>query len=259
VKLRVVTATRGDSPFWSGALASLRNLPLDWEHVIVCPPDRASSLAHSQALVVPERGAGLYAALNQGWHAPGAWDALASLNDDDLLLTPGFGRACEELARRPDVEAVYGRVRLIGAGGENLGAQPVARRAEDIAALLGRGIVPLAQPGMVVRRSLLERLGGFDESYRLAGDLDFFVRALLASARFLFVDAWVASFRLHAGQLSKERAAIEAEIARALRPLAGVGGRAARWRFRLGNLGIYLDRVRRHGWVSMRELYDRTD
>ena len=91
-------------------------------------------------------------------------------------------------------------------------ALPVARRGQDLPALLARGIMPLAQPGTVIRRSLVERLGGFDETFRSAGDLDFFVRALAAGARFEFVDARVADFRLHAGQLSKNRAEVEAKL-----------------------------------------------
>ena len=207
-----------------------------------------------------DRQCGLYAALNQGWRAPGAWEAFTWLNDDDLLSAPGFGGLLETLAERPEVDVTYGRVRLIGAQGKTLGALPVSHRGSDLTALLARGIMPLAQPGTVIRRNMIERLGGFDESYRLAGDLDFFARALAAGARFAFVNLWVASFRLHAGQLSKRRAAMEEETANALRPFAGrPHSLAALLRFRLGNVGVYGDRVRRHGWVSMRELYDRTE
>ncbi|HEV8073877.1 MAG TPA: hypothetical protein VGP21_07080 [Opitutaceae bacterium] len=261
MKLRVVTATQGKSPFLGETLSSIDEAQPEAEHVIVCPAARVASIAAgARATVLPETGTGLYAALNQGCRAPGEWEVQTSLNDDDRLLSPGFGHLLEALARRPEIDVAYGRVRLMGARGENLGAQPVARRTGDLGALLARGIVPLAQPGMVIRRGLVERLGGFDETYRLAGDLDFFVRALVAGARFLFVDAWVAGFRLHAGQLSKQSAEIEAEKVRALQPLAGQAGRAAAlWRFRLDNAGVYYERIRRHGWVSMRELYDRTE
>jgi GT2 family glycosyltransferase len=210
--------------------------------------------------IVRDNGTGLYAALNQGWRVPGEWDAFTWLNDDDLLLAPGFGGLLEALSRRPEVDVAYGRVRLIGAKGEILGSHPVARRGSDLKALLVRGIMSLAQPGTVIRRSLIERLGGFDETFRSAGDLDFFTRALAAGARFEFFNARVADFRLHAGQLSKRRAEVEAETARALRPLAGTPrSLAALMRFRLGNAGVYGDRVRRHGFRSMRELYDQSE
>ncbi len=261
MKVRVITATRGDSPFFGETAASVLAAAPAADHVVICPSSRFPTAKKNQPIrFFAEDKPGLYAALNQGCRPAGDWDASTALNDDDLLLAPGFGCAVQELERHAEIDVVYGRVRLIDSRGKILGAQPVARRAGDIEALLVRGIMPLAQPGMVVRRNLIERLGGFDETYQLAGDLDFFVRALLSGAKFLFVNAWVASFRLHAGQLSKRRAELEAEIERAVRPLAGRPGRlAAWWRFRRDNLGVYFDRVRRHGWMSMRELYDRTE
>jgi hypothetical protein len=261
MKLRVVIATRGNSPFFKEAVASIKSACPEAGQVMVCPAAGVPSIAAGAgAVVLPETGTGLYAALNQGWRAPGEWEAFTWLNDDDLLLAPGFGGLLEALARQPGVEVAYGRVQLIGARGETIGSHPVARRGSDLPALLARGIMPLAQPGTVIRRSLIERLGGFDETFRSAGDLDFFVRALVAGARFAFINARVANFRLHAGQLSKHRAEVEAETARAVRPLAGTPRRlAALLRFRLGNAGAYCDRVRRHGFRSMRELYDRTE
>jgi hypothetical protein len=261
MKLRIVTATRGNSPFFNEAMSSINRAHPEAEHVIVCPATAVTAIAVGvRAVILSETGTGLYAAINQGWRAPGEWGAFTWLNDDDLLLAPGFGGLLEKLARQPEVDVAFGRVRLIGAKGEALGMHPVARRGTDLTALLAGGVMPLAQPGTVIRRSLIERLGGFDETFRSAGDLDFFVRALVAKARFEFVNEWVASFRLHAGQLSKRRAEVEAETARALHPLADTPRRlAALLRFRLGNAGVYGDRVRRHGFVSMSKLYDRTN
>jgi hypothetical protein len=260
MKLRIVTATRGHSPFLIEAISSIKSAHPEAAQVIVCPAACVPSIvAGAGAVVLPETGTGLYAALNQGWRALGDWDAFTWLNDDDLLLAPGFGGLLEAFARRTEVDVAYGRVGLIGARGENLGLHPVAHRGSDLKALLARGIMPLAQPGTVIRRSLIERLGGFDETFQLAADMDFFVRALVAGARFEFINARVANFRLHAGQLSKRRVAMEEETVRALRPLAGTPrSLAALLRFRLGNAGVYGDRVRRHGFMPMRELYDRT-
>ena len=205
-----------------------------------------------------DAGRGLYGALNTGLSAAGPeWTACTWINDDDLLLTPGFNVGVAELARRPEADLVYGRVGLIDGTGERIGTLPVARHGGDLGALLARGIMPLAQPGTVIRRKVFDRLGGFDESYRIAGDLEFFVRALLAGGRFAFANARVASFRLHGGQLSKQRVEAEAETRRALLPLARHSRPlGALLRFRLGNVGAYLDRFRRHGWKSMREIYD---
>ncbi len=261
MKLRVVTATRGASPFWPAALAAVARAAPGAEHVVVGPAARAGDLAPAGAGIrfVAETGTGLYAALNQGLRAAGNdWEAFTWLNDDDLLLAPGFARLAAD-AHRTDAGVAYGEVTLIDGRSARIGALPVARRAGDLAALLARGIVPLAQPGTVIRREVWEKLGGFDESYRLAGDLDFFVRALVAGVSFAFVPATVAAFRLSAGQLSKGRAEREEETTRALRPLRGLRpSAAALGRFRLGNLCVYAERIRRHGWRRMDELYEQT-
>jgi GT2 family glycosyltransferase len=116
--------------------------------------------------------------------------------------------------------------------------------------------MPLAHPGTLFRRGLFDSLGGFDESYRSAGDLDFFVRALLRGATFRFVNRHIADFRLHAGQVSKGESLADSEKARALQPLASVRtGPGALWRFRMANLGVYASRLFRHGPVGMKELY----
>jgi hypothetical protein len=261
--LRVVTVTRGVSKYAEQAVRSVAVAAPGAEYVIVGPVEKLGGIAraHPGAHIVPECGPGLYPNLNVGLRQPSAsWDAFTWINDDDLLSAGGFATLLQAMADQPGVEVFFGRVRLIDGNGKRVGELPVARRGEDLAALLARGIVPLAQPGTVIRRSLFDRLGGIDESYRLAGDLDFFVRALMTGARCSFVDAEVAAFRLSAGQLSKQREVGEAEKNRALAPLAATPrSLAALWRFRLGNLGVYAERLRRHGWVSMQSLYDRTE
>jgi hypothetical protein len=75
----------------------------------------------------------------------------------------------------------------------------------------------------------------------------------------------VAAFRLHGGQLTKNRAAMIAERARVdeklhlLAPQLAWRHRWARVIFRAANLPIYVERVARHGWVSFDELLARAD
>lgn len=264
MKLRIVTATRGESPYWPETARSVAASAASDEHVVVCPEARIPDMVAARPgalLAVVESAPGLYPKLNQGLRMPpGPWDAFTWINDDDRLCAPGFGVLREEFAQRPGVDVMFGRVELIDRHGGRVGELPVARHPGDLAALFAGGIIPFAQPGTIIHRRIWERLGGLDESYRIVGDMDFFVRALAAGARFAFVNVVVAAFRLSAGQLSKRRDEVAAETSRALASLAGTPvSPAARLRFRRGNLGVYLERLRRHGWVSMRELYDRTE
>lgn len=242
-------------------VASIAALTTPVRHVVVAPASCRADLATiaPAAELVSDQGLGMYAALNRGLSAAADWDVFTWINDDDALVASGFGRALDAMIQKADNDVIFGRVKLLDGASARIGEIPVVRRQKDIPALLARSIIPFAQPGTIIRRRMWDLLGGFDPAYRNAGDLDFFVRAYMAGARFAFVDAEVAAFRLSAGQLSKRLAEVEEETARALRPLAGYPPSMAAWvRFRADNFDVYLERLRRHGWISMRGLYDRT-
>ena len=258
MKALVITPTLGVSPWLDEAMASVAGLPVACRHVLVCPAGVRAGLEQRfpQVQVVAEPGGGMYAAINAGIAAAQDWDAFTYLNDDDVLCAGGTAAALQCLERNSPADVVYGRVSLMDAHGALLGWLPVAHQPGDLAGLLARGLVPLAQPGTWLRPALLKRLGGFDESFRSAGDLDLFSRALAGSARFEYVPAEVARFRLHAGQLSKDEATGDAEKKRALaRWQDAPASFSALLRFRRDNIPVYLDRIRRHGFVSMRRLY----
>ena len=256
--LLVVTPTLGQSPWLDETVASVASLPRACRHVLVCPAAVRANLERRfpQAQVMADPGGGMYAAINAGIAAVPDWDAFTYLSDDDVLCAEGTATAWQRLERDPQTEVVYGRVSLIDAQGAPQGWLPVTHRPGDLAGLMARGIMPLAQPGTWLRPVLLKRLGGFDETFRLAGDLDLFSRAVAGGARFDFVPVEVARFRLHASQLSKNEQAGDEEKKRALSRWADAPApRSALMRFRRDNLTVYLDRIRRHGFVSMRRIY----
>jgi len=261
MKIRVIIPTLGRSPWLVEALGStVLNVGMV-EKMIVAPEEEVASLMQTcaDALILSQSGKGLYAALNTGFREPGGWAVGTWLNDDDRLVPEGFATAIALLQSQPQLAAVYGRVSLINAGGHYLAEIPSARFDDDLGPLLASGLVPLAQPGTVFRRDVFEQLGGFDESLKAAGDLSFFQRALAAGFKFGFIDAHVAEFRVHKGQISQQvetRLRETAAVMTAAREVLGwsrIAG-AARWRFRWSNLSVYADRVRRHGFVSMEQL-----
>lgn len=259
MSLLVVTATRGECAHLAQTVRSVAALRSGKRHLLVCPASASSPLAarFPESEIAIEEGGGLYAALNSARAEAAEAEFVTWINDDDTLDAGGIERSLELMRRTPGVAAVYGRVGLIDGESEGLGELPVARRAEDLVALLAAGVMPLAQPGTVLRRECMDALTWFDASYRLAGDLDLFARALRAGSRFAFQNSRVASFRLHAGQLSKDEARARMEHARAVAGLAVAEGegRAALRRFRWDNRWVYLRRVLRHGPRRMASLY----
>ncbi len=197
----------------------------------------------------------MYAAINAGVASVDNWRWLIYLNDDDRLL-PACADGIREAA---GCDVVYGDVTYIDAEGRALARMPVCRRSTDILALLARGTAAFTQQGTLVGRALWERLGGFDASLKLAADHDFWLRAAAGGASFRRVDACVASYRIHPGQLSGNVAAAGAELrvvcGRTTATVSAWRTWCALARFRMSNAGRILTRLWRTGRVRSRRLY----
>ena len=122
----------------------------------------------------PDRG--IYHAWNKGLsHVHGDW--VCFLGGDDFFWSADvLERMAEILARaRPEAPVVYGRVALV-----NQSAKEVQRLGEDWHKVKRRlwQIMCLPHTGLMHRRSLFERHGAFDESFRIAADYEMLLRAL---------------------------------------------------------------------------------
>jgi cellulose synthase/poly-beta-1,6-N-acetylglucosamine synthase-like glycosyltransferase len=255
--LRIVMPTLGRSLWWLEAQDSASTIKQS-EQVVVCTEE--VFLTGMSGRRIRDKGTGLYAAVNTGLGASGDWAIGTYLNDDDRLIAAGIHKARQRLYSDKRIGAVFGRVHLINQYGVRITEIPVARRGHDLGSLLSTGIIPLAQPGTIFRRELFEGVGGFNESWFAAGDMEFFLRALHDNWRFEFVDASLAEFRVHPTQISQNGELVRRERDRLFdlarknnswRALA----RCAKLRFKYGNLGLYIARLRRHGFISMEKLY----
>jgi glycosyltransferase involved in cell wall biosynthesis len=194
-----------------------------------------------QALCAPPGN--MYRAINVGMRelADHAW--LTYLNSDDLAYVDGYTRLMER-GERDARDVVYGNGDFVDERGAFVFLQAsfgpaVARRQ------LAVGTMPFVQPAAVFRREVFERLGGFDERFRMIADYDFFARASAAGFRFGRVGGRpIAAFRVHGRQLStagrvdveREQAARRRECG-PYRRLARMG-LSALWKVR--NTGNYL-------------------
>ena len=266
MKTLVVTPTLGTSPWLAETCASVAAHVLDSVHVLVAPADRIAELVlrFPRCMVVaePSDGRGMYAAINAGVAARDDWGAMTYLNDDDLLL-PRFASVVRSAVPAGQPLLAYGAVRLIDRVGKRLGLIPVSPRPAINRALYAQRLEPVYQHGTLVTRAAWEKLAGFDEAFRYCGDSEFLARACVMGIPSLRVSGEVAAFRLRAGQLTKNRAAMVAERTRVddkLGLLGGVDGSQrfrARAIFRLANIAAYAERIARHGFVSFDELLTR--
>jgi GT2 family glycosyltransferase len=265
-RILVVTPTLGESVFLDKTVDSVATQLLDILHVISAPAGKQQALQRRfpHARVVPDGGkkGGIYGALNAALkHIPDGWDWFTYINDDDLLL-PGFSEAFYKHMRSAATEPViYGDVGLIDENGRNISLVTTERDPAWIPALLQQGISPLMQQGMLFRRNIVRRLKGFDPRYRLCADLDFWLRAYAAGAKFRYYPKRVAQFRLRSGQLSGNTDTTRHEQDEIVKrhlpvPVAPWNSRFARWRYRACNLPRYLERTRTRGFRTSYQLLE---
>lgn len=122
----------------------------------------------------PDRG--IYHAWNKALlRARGEWICFLGADDyfwGEHVLT----RMVEQLEKlSPSVRVVYGQVMLLNGRGEQLYAvgEPWVRLKKRF-----QKSMCIPHPGMMHRRSLFEQHGGFDESFRIAGDYELLLREL---------------------------------------------------------------------------------
>jgi len=128
--------------------------------------------------IVSEPDDGIYDALNKGIRLSSG-DVVGFLHADDLFASNDVLTAVAGAFDDPTVEAVYGdlvyvRRRVVGNVVRKWRASPY--RAESIR----RGWMP-PHPTFYVRRSVYERVGGFDTRYRIAADYDSILRILFVA------------------------------------------------------------------------------
>lgn len=168
--------------------------------------------------------AGQAAAINAGWRSSGG-EVIAWLNADDVYLPGAVSAAVDALQADPGLDVVYGDAHYCDEDGRFLRAYP----AEDFdyARLLGRAVCFLPQPATFLRRRVLEKGGGLDESLHYALDLEYWLRLGASGRRFRHLPVALAALRLHAAAKSiRELAAFAPEIVRVYEGLAR-GGAAA--------------------------------
>lgn len=167
----VVVASYNGERFLQETLESLLAQDFDSFEVVVVDDgsvDRTAEIAQSFPVrYIHQENAGLPAARNAGV-AVARGTFIAFLDDDDLAPPDKLSVQAGYLLEHPDVGCVLGRQDWIF----EEGIEPPKLQRDPIYGELGG--IPMAS--LMMRRHLLDSIGGFDPSYRYAEDRDLFVR-----------------------------------------------------------------------------------
>jgi glycosyltransferase involved in cell wall biosynthesis len=197
----------------------------DFEHIVADGGSRDETMAiverhrHERLSASSEPDRGIYDAMNKGL-ARATGDYVLFLNADDYLAGPeSLGIAARQLGQH-DVDLLFGDTRFVARDGRTPHRRYYSSRGFSPWWLKVGAMPP--HPSMFLRRTLMQRLGGYDDSYRIAADFDFVARAVLRhKATFASLPVALTVFRMGgvstAGLASK--LAVNREVARSLTAL----------------------------------------
>lgn len=187
-KVSIIIATYNSGKTLRIALDSVLNQKFqDWECIVVDGASKDDTVkiveeyeqkdARFRHISEPDHG--IYDAFNKGWRmAKGEW--IHYLGSDDRLTEVGFAELMEET--HDDVDVVTGDVWIEKVDG-------------TIKANLSEGFYGCHQ-GKLVIRSVMERMNGFDEQYRILADKDLMVRMEKAGIRVKNIRSMVSYFAM---------------------------------------------------------------
>jgi GT2 family glycosyltransferase len=150
-------------------------------------------------ITVSEPDGGIYQAMNAGWRLAHG-ERIAFVNAGDEVCPAPFA-AHLRAAAASDADVAYAKTLVRTPA---TGATFVHERHPR---QLDRDTVPHLTT--LTRRAWLERLGGFDERYRICADRDFFLRLRAAGGTFAFFDEVVTVFELGGASSQKFRTRLE--------------------------------------------------
>lgn len=164
-------------------------------------------------LVASRRNVGLPAMLNRALPMI-AGEYVVVLNGDDWMERDRLAVQAAALdASPPRVGLVYSDLRVVDAAGRPTGEvfpPPSVERSEGDVLLRIIESPMVGMPSVMFRRSVLDRVGPWDESL-VADDFDFLLRVAAAGYEFRYVPAVIANYREGEGTLTAARSADLAE------------------------------------------------
>lgn len=191
MKVSIIIATFNGGKTLSRALDSVKTQSFqNWECIVV---DGASNddtidiikeyqLADNRFRFISEPDNGIYDAFNKGWKlAKGEW--IYYLGADDMLEKDGLNNLLKE---PNDVDAIYGDVMCVYSKSKQ--EYCISPETEKIKKQM------MSHQSMIMRRSLIQSVGGFDTQYKICADIDIVQKAIKAGATFMYKNVLVAFF-----------------------------------------------------------------
>ena len=173
---------------------------------------------------------GTSAARNTGIAATTA-PLIAFLDADDWWAPEKLAAQVAALESHPGTDVVYTAAMMVTEGTGAMALDPAVVEGDAVPSLLLRNSIPGSASSVMVRRALVDRVGGFDETVRYAEDWEYWLRLAKASP-FARVETPHVFINVRPGSLGRNtenlRLGAHAVVDRAFaQPTPGIAGCAA--------------------------------
>jgi glycosyltransferase involved in cell wall biosynthesis len=129
---------------------------------------------------ISEKDHGIFEAMNKGIRLCRG-EIIGILNADDFYCKNVFSGICD-VFRITDAEIVYGNMKI----GEKSERPDISRMNEKPSVF---------HPACFVRKSVYDRIGLYDESFKISSDYEFLLRCVRNNIRFHYLDRDITTFR----------------------------------------------------------------
>ena len=162
--------------------------------------------------LIRQENKGLCGARNAA-NAQARGELLAIMDADDVALPDRLRMQLDFLDQHEDVVLVGGSFHMIDEKGRFLTILYPPEDGKEIQELMIRGHTAVHQPCAMVRKSAVERVGGYDESFQSAEDLDLWLR-LGEIGKLANLKEPVLKYRLRSSSISGSKGSFQRDIMR---------------------------------------------
>lgn len=146
---------------------------------------------------VSEADGGQANAINKGWSVA-TGEFVTWLNSDDILFPNAVNVAVRKLSENPRIGIVYGDVIVRSENAWTRDIPYVIKgRPFRIGEIKRCWVNPIPQPGFLMRKEVMTRIGKLDETMQFSFDLDYWVRAATNRVELCYIPVTLAQFRMH--------------------------------------------------------------
>ena len=204
----IITVTLNRANFLEDCILSIKNQKYPFiEHIVIDGGSTDNSLEILKKYEgtynlkwISEKDSGIAQATNKGFNlATGSMICIC--DSDDMFLPETIETIVNIFQKRSDVDVVFSDVLLADQNGKIF--DYVKYLDFDLEALVYSGGMIFATPATSWRKSVQEKIGGYDEELLRTADSDFFIRIGLSGAKFYHIKKFLSIYRLHPQQSTK--------------------------------------------------------